>query len=193
MKPLLWFVTHPEVAIDPAVPVPDWGLSAAGRQRAAAVAAEPWVRRLVAVFASTERKAIETAELIAGPSGLTVTTDAELGENDRSATGFLPPDEFERVADQFFAQPHDSVRGWERAIDAQRRIVTAVGRCLRAAPAGDVAVVAHGAVGTLLRCHLLGIAIDRRHDQPGVGSGYAVDRATLEVLGPWERLPAGWT
>ncbi len=84
------------------------------------------------------------------------------------------------------------MRGWERAIDAQRRIVGAVDRCRRAAPDGDVAIVAHGAVGTLLRCHLLGIAIDRRHDQPGVGSGYVVDRATLTVLTPWERLPAGW-
>ncbi|MFT3852121.1 MAG: histidine phosphatase family protein [Ilumatobacteraceae bacterium] len=181
------------MAIDPAVPVPEWGLSAPGRERATAVAAEPWIRRLVAVFASMERKAIETAELIAEPIGLTVATDAELGENDRSATGFLPPDEFERVADEFFAQPDVSVRGWERAIDAQRRIVDAVERCLRAAPPGNVAVVAHGAVGTLLRCHLLGIAIDRRHDQPGVGSGYTVDRSTLEVLGPWERLPAAWT
>ena len=31
---MAWFVTHPEVAIDPAVPVPDRGLSAAGRLRA---------------------------------------------------------------------------------------------------------------------------------------------------------------
>lgn len=27
-------------------------------------------------------------------------------ENDRSATGFLPPPEFEAVANQFFANPH---------------------------------------------------------------------------------------
>ena len=61
----LFVVTHPEVTIDPSVPVPQWGLSTAGRERAAAVAAEPWVRRLAAVFASTERKAVETAELLA--------------------------------------------------------------------------------------------------------------------------------
>ena len=181
------------MTIDPAVPVPQWGLSAAGRERAAAVAGEPWVRRLAAVFASTERKAVETAELLAAVTGLDVVTDHELGENDRSATGFLPPAEFEQVADRFFANPHDSVRGWERAIDAQRRMVAAVGRCLDAAPAGDVVIVAHGAVGTLLRCHLLDIPIDRRHDQPGVGSGYVVDRATRTVRTPWERLPAGWT
>lgn len=43
-------------------------------------------------------------------------------ENDRSATGFLPPSEFESVADEFFAKPEVRVRGWEPAIDAQARI-----------------------------------------------------------------------
>jgi hypothetical protein len=51
---------------------------------------------------------------------------ADLGENDRSATGFLPPEEFERVADEFFGSPEKSARGWERAGDAQVRIVRAV-------------------------------------------------------------------
>lgn len=47
-------------------------------------------------------------------------------ENDRSATGFLMPDEFQAAANQFFAQPQISVRGWERAADAQLRIVREV-------------------------------------------------------------------
>jgi broad specificity phosphatase PhoE len=84
---------------------------------------------------------------------------AELGENDRSATGFLPPEEFERVADQFFANPETSIRGWERAIDAQTRIVRAVERI---ESKGPTAIVSHGAVGTLLYCHLAGKPIDRR-------------------------------
>ena len=58
--------------------------------------------------------------------GIEVASD--LGENNRSATGFLPPAEFEKVADAFFANPEESVRGWERAIDAQRRIREAVDR-----------------------------------------------------------------
>ena len=52
------------------------------------------------------------------------------GENDRSATGFLAPPDFEAAADRFFAEPETSFRGWERAIDAQARIVAAVDRTL---------------------------------------------------------------
>jgi broad specificity phosphatase PhoE len=75
--------------------------------------------------------------------------------------GILPPEEFERVADQFFASPEVSVRGWERAIDAQSRIVQAVeGIAELDKTEGAVAIVSHGAVGTLLYCHLAGRPID---------------------------------
>lgn len=71
------------------------------------------------------------------------------------------------MADEFFARPEVSVRGWERAVDAQGRIVTAVTELLadERSGAGDVLVVAHGAVGTLLLCHLLGRPITRQLDQ----------------------------
>jgi broad specificity phosphatase PhoE len=183
----IFFVTHAEVAVDPSVPVPEWSLSAAGRARLAHLVAQPWVRGLTGVVSSTERKAVETAEVLAAAAGVPLGTDEALGENDRSATGFLPPAEFEAVADEFFARPYDSVRGWERAIDSQRRIVTAVRR-VAAAATGDVAVVAHGGVGTLLLCSLLGVPIDRRHDQPGQGSWYRFDAATGRVAHGWRRL-----
>jgi hypothetical protein len=40
-----------------------------------------------------------------------VTILHELGENDRSATGFLEPDVFETTADRFFAEPDRSIDG----------------------------------------------------------------------------------
>jgi len=115
----------------------------------------PWARRLGVVWCSTERKAREGAEILAGALGLPIMELDELGENDRSATGYLPKEEFEATANLFFAHPDESIRGWERATDAQRRIVGAVQEVLTASAgyAGDVAIVAHGGVGTLLLCH----------------------------------------
>ncbi len=69
-----------------------------------------------------------------------------------------------------FARPSESVRGWERAVDAQARIVRAVNRILDAREHGDIAIVAHGGVGTLLLCHLLKEPISRGRDQPLAGS-----------------------
>lgn len=187
---LLLYVSHPEVAIDPAVPVPDWGLSAKGRERAAAFAPHPLVAAAGRVVASREKKAIETAEILAAPQGLAVEIRDDLHENDRSATGFLPPEEFEATANRFFAEPETSIRGWERAIDAQRRIVGAVTAILAERPDIETTVmVGHGGVGTLLLCHAGGFAIDRRHDQAsGGGNVLVIATDPLRLLAPWTRM-----
>jgi broad specificity phosphatase PhoE len=164
----MYFITHPNVVVSRDVPVPRWPLSELGKQRMRAGLRQPWVCEIGAIYCSTEQKAIDGAEILAQYLGLGFTQVEELGENDRSATGFLPPDEFERVADQFFARPQESVRGWERAIDAQARVVRAVEQ-IKAD--GTIAIVSHGAVGTLLYCHLAGEPIARRWDQPPNGGG----------------------
>ena len=183
----VYVVSHPEVAVDPTVPVPRWGLSAAGRARLVHLLAQPWAGTLSRVVASSETKAVQTAEALAAPLGLPVVVDEHLGEHDRSSTGFLPPARFEAMADAFFAHPDVSVSGWETARDAQRRIIAAVTRVTAGAD-GDVAVVCHGGVGTLLLCDLLGVPIDRRYDQLGQGSWYVFDPVTREVPHGWRRL-----
>jgi broad specificity phosphatase PhoE len=132
---------------------------------------------------------METAAILGSALRLDFTTDLQLGENDRSATGFLPLAEFETTADEFFARPSLSVRGWETAAHAQARIVDAVRR-LRADDPRPTAFVAHGAVGTLLYCDLVGIPISREHDQPGQGSYFEFDPSTWTATHPWRRIGA---
>jgi len=189
----VFFITHPEVVIDPGVPVPHWPLSERGRQRMRAALARPWVRRISAVHCSAEQKAIDAAAILAEGVGVGFSVHAGLGENDRSATGYLPKPEFEALADAFFARPTESVRGWERAVDAQARIVAAVNAVLRAVPAyGDVAIVSHGAVGALLLCALEGLAIDRAQDQPPGNGGnyYPFDFHTRLLRHGWTAIDA---
>jgi broad specificity phosphatase PhoE len=184
----IYFITHPDVLIDPTVPIPEWGLSPRGRERMHTTLSHPWIPTLGSVWCSTERKAIEGAVIIADAIGMIPIQLAELGENDRSATGYLPKAEFEHTADAFFANPHDSVRGWEKAIDAQHRIVAAIAAVLVRAPADqDIAVVSHGGVGTLLLCHLKRCPISRDQDQPGTSGGnyYCFDRETSSLRHGW--------
>lgn len=156
-----FYLTHPEVTVDPETPVTDWQLSVTGRARAASLGARLDLRGWD-VVASAEAKAIETAWLVSGRAPM---IRADMGENDRSATGFLPGPAFEATADAFFARPFDSIRGWESAAAAQARVTGAVAEVLTDA-AAPVLFVGHGAVGTLLWCALTGQRIDRRHDQP---------------------------
>lgn len=169
---LAYFITHPDVVIDPAVPVPRWPLSPRGRARMERLLAQPWIAHVGAVYCSTEQKAVDGAQILAGHLGIGYEMVEELGENDRSATGYLPQDEFRQAAERFFAHPDRSVRGWETASDAQRRIVGAVeGILARDRGRGDLAIVAHGGVGTLYLCHLKGVEISASEGQPGTSGG----------------------
>lgn len=183
------YIAHPQVRIDPAVPVPDWGLSERGRERALLAASSDWATEIGRFVASTERKAIETAEILSA-GRLAIETDHAMGENDRSATGFLPPDTFEDAANWFFAHPQESFKGWERAVDAQTRIVAAVERVLaNHDPNVPIAFVGHGGVGTLLKCHLTGKPIARDGDQPaGGGNLFAFRLADRAVTCDWTAM-----
>ena len=58
----------------------------------------------------------------------------------------------------------------------------------------DIAIVGHGGTGTLLYCHLAGVAIDRRYDQPATNGGncFAFDRASRKLLCEgWQSIDAG--
>ncbi|MFC3163297.1 histidine phosphatase family protein [Ciceribacter thiooxidans] len=181
------YITHPQVRIDPDIPVPQWGLSNVGVNRARAASALPWVRRLRRIVSSAEIKAMETAAILAEAAGIDYETVDAMHENDRSATGFLSPSEFEKAADWFFAHPAESFRGWEKAIDAQRRIVRAVEAVLAGHdPAKPIAFVGHGGVGTLLGCRLAGVRISRSKDQPGGGGNlFAFSLADRRVTCDW--------
>jgi broad specificity phosphatase PhoE len=183
------YLTHPEVQIDPDVPVISWGLSPVGQARVQALVNSGWLAGTTQIISSDEIKAIETAEPIAAALNVKLEIREAMHENERSATGYLPPAEFESVADAFFANPALSIRGWERAIDAQARIVKEAEAVLGRNQDGDVLFVGHGAVGTLLFCHYSKLRIDRSHDQAGGGGNYfSLLREGRRVLHPWRRI-----
>jgi len=153
------YLSHPQVIIAPDKEITRWSLSPQGRARVEALAAS------------------------GGLEGI------DLVINDRQATGFLPPDQFEATADQFFRHPDQSVAGWETARDAQRRIVSELEACLRDHPKRRLLLVGHGAVGTLLYCHLAGLPISRAYDQPlGGGCFFGFGSADARDLRPWQPM-----
>ncbi|MFT7649139.1 MAG: broad specificity phosphatase PhoE [Candidatus Poriferisodalaceae bacterium] len=187
---VLRYISHPAVNIDPDVPVPDWGLSPEGQLQAEAMLEQPWVASITRIISSSERKALEAAEVLANYLELEVEIRPETGETDRSSTGYVSDKRHEALADQFFASPTESAEGWETALDAQLRMVDALRDLIRRPPRnetrlGDVAVIGHGGVGTLLMTHLAGLETSREHDQPGAGHYWSLNRRTGDVLHHW--------
>ncbi len=183
---LVYYISHPQVEIEPDKPVPQWGLSSVGRQRLLDIADRNWVKNITQLYSSNEVKAVETAQILASCSSAEITIIPESAEIDRSATGYVLHERHEELANQCFGEPDKSAHGWERAVDAQGRIYAAVSDMLGSRDfEGPVAYVGHGGVGTLLACKLSGMKISREHDQPGGGHVFAFEW-------PEERLLFGW-
>lgn len=64
----LVYVSHPELVIDPTVPVPRWHLSENGIRRMRLFAGDPAVAGVTSIWASTEAKAIEAAGILGWPA-----------------------------------------------------------------------------------------------------------------------------
>ena len=186
----VWYIAHPEVVIDADVPVPAWPLSAIGRRRMEQFSRDPRLATVRSVWCSTEQKALDGAAIMADVLDLPVIARPELGENDRSATGFVAPPRFWELVDAFFAHPDESVEGWETARAAQTRVIGAVRALTGEAPAGDIAIVAHGGVGSLLRAHLAGAEISRDFDVPAQGHWFRFNREDWTPVEGWTPMPA---
>ena len=142
----------------------------------------------VVVVRSAETKAVETATPLAQALGCAMVVRERMGENDRSATGYLPPEAFETAAEAFFAAPETSYKGWETAASAQARITAAALQICSMQRQGDLAIVTHGAVGTLLYCALMREAISRQFDQPGQGHFWSAELPALLVTHGWQSI-----
>ena len=47
-----YYLTHPQVRIDPEIPVPDWSLSDVGLQRVLSIRDRPWLRTVRRIVSS---------------------------------------------------------------------------------------------------------------------------------------------
>lgn len=184
------YITHPEVIVDAGAPSTRWHLSPRGRERAEAFARSAAMRPIRLLIASAETKTTETAHLLAG-SGADLVIGENLHENDRSSTGLVPAEQFERLLDTLYAEPKLSPGGWESAAAALTRTVAAIRAAIKQhADRAPLAFVGHGTVGTLLKCHLAGRRAERHEDQrrmahPGGGNIFAFSLADLRLLADW--------
>ena len=51
----VYCITHPEVVINPAVPVPQWSLSLQGLARMRVLLRQPWVPQITALYCMQHR------------------------------------------------------------------------------------------------------------------------------------------
>src|SRR5215216_2990609 len=158
MKNYLILVKHSLPEIIKELPAHEWHLSKEGRSRA-----EQLAERLISyhpqvLVSSTEPKARETAEIIAGKLQVRMYVIENLHEHVRSRTGYLSKTEFQRSIREFFANPDELVFGNETADAAHARFSKEVHSILNKYTKETTVIVSHGTVISLFVSRLTGIS-----------------------------------
>ena len=139
---LLLLAKHAEPHVDPNLPAREWALNAAGELGATRLA-EAWSPVGVdLVVSSVERKAKETATIVADRLGVMFHTGHDLHEHERPF--MADRDQFQQFMASFFAEPN-----LHRAVEA--RFTSAVDALVKAHRGSRLGIVAHG---TVLSLHL---------------------------------------
>lgn len=149
----LILVRHARPKIDPDTPPAQWELCPDG-----IVAAEKLADKLarfspVACVTSSERKAQETAKVLADKLKLPLDVDPMLGEHKRQHASFGTEAEFQARIAEVFAHPHQPAPGGESAEQACERLAAA----LAAHKARPLLAVTHGTVLSLYVARLLNV------------------------------------
>jgi broad specificity phosphatase PhoE len=153
----LILVRHSNPEADPVVPPSDWALSAAGRARARALADRLRPLSPDAIYNSPERKAGETAGILAAALGLRAMTVPDLREHDRTGVPYFhSPGQFEEQVRRLFASPQDRVFGNESAADCLHRFRRGIG-VVHGSRARRPVVVTHGTVMSLYIADEVGV------------------------------------
>ena len=152
----LVLIRHANPALRSDRPPAEWGLSEAGVRRARALADRVRPGSARAVYTSTERKAVETAQLLGTAWQLPVMPVLGLHEHERAGEPLVQASEFQRRVRALFGRPSDLVYGTETGEQARRRFQCAVATLL-ATDSDDVIVVSHGTVMTLFVSKAAGV------------------------------------
>jgi broad specificity phosphatase PhoE len=150
----IYLITHAHTEQIPHVATDAWQLSARGLQQAAELTKAPFWAEVDRVVVSSERKTWLTVADVVRERKLPVWVDCRFDELRRS--GWI--EDYAAQVAKVFAQPTQSVIGWEPAISAQRRAELGLADLQRRFWGETLALVGHGISLSLVRAGLLGLS-----------------------------------
>jgi broad specificity phosphatase PhoE len=153
----LILVKHAMPEIAAGLPSSQWQLSAEGREAAATLAVHLDPYMPCRMFASSEPKAVQTAQVLSDRAGIEFEIRGDLAEHDRSNVPLLSDEDFASGMAEFFRIPDRCVFGTETADQAYARFASAVDDILGCRPEQNTVVVSHGTVISLFVARHLAI------------------------------------
>ena len=138
-------------------------LTERGRRQAEATSAWLAAETFDAIYASPMRRALETAQTIAGPHELEVLVEDGVAEYDRQSEFYIPVEELKTSTDPELAA-HWRALAEDRLEDVvsdaatfRPRVASALDRLIAAHPGQRILVVCHGGVINVVFAEVLGL------------------------------------
>lgn len=145
----LILIRHSQSQPIPGVDAQRWPLAAEGQERAAALA--PRLDRYGpgVIFSSYERKAVQTAQIVAKGLHIPYVLWPGLHEHVRTAVPYFDRATFLGLIQDFFARPDELIFGGETANQTLSRFEQALDDLLGSYPRRTIAAISHGTVLSL--------------------------------------------
>jgi broad specificity phosphatase PhoE len=182
MKKYLILVKHSLPEIEEDRPANTWKLSEEGRLRAHRLAEQLEGFEPEVIVSSNERKAKETAEIVASELHLDVQIVPDLHEHNRSNVPYLSRDAFQGLILEFFQKPEELVFGGETADQAYTRFYRTVHSVLNEHINKTVVIVTHGTVISLFVSQLTGSSALELWNKLGLPSFVVMDLHSNTVI-----------
>jgi broad specificity phosphatase PhoE len=125
----LVLVRHSAPLIEEGVPQSRWRLSQQGREAARVLGGHLQAFDAPTIWSSTERKALETAEVLASVLGRPIREAPDLREHERSSLGYMGKPQLEAGVERLLPSDYELVFGDETA----RLVLERMGRAIQVA------------------------------------------------------------
>ena len=180
--PHLVLVRHSIPILEENVPPNQWRLSEAGKAAALALAQKLASYSLDIIITSVERKAQETAVILAEELGVVWQTAPDLHEHERAAGPLGTREEFTAAVEALFSHPDELVMGLETAHQTLARYAAGVENVLAAHPDQTVAIVSHGTVMALYIAQQTGCDGLQLWQSLGLPTAIVLDRQAARII-----------
>jgi len=183
----LIFIRHSHPEMEEGIPAAQWRLSEMGRQRCHRLAARLRSYDLEVIVSSTERKAIETAEITAKDLGLLSRVKPGIHEHLRENNllgnfGKLPVEDFRLHVEKLLSNPDDLIFGSETGSQALARFSEGMVTLMKDYAGKNLAVVTHGTVLSLYMQKKVGLDPVPFWDSLGLPSFVVLPSPELDVI-----------
>ena len=183
----LIYITHPSVEIDKNKLPHEWGLSEKGFDQVKLLMEQTFWPEVDVIYSSIEPKAMQVAKMASEKYGIPWFQEKDLGEADRTATPFLPLEEYMAAIQQAYTSPDENIKGWESHHQMMKRNSVILEKIKIENQGKTIVIVGHGGAGTTVKCYIKGIEPQFSEDPKQTGCIFIADIDTNKIIQDWQK------